>query len=380
MSIKMNDVDKIKEIVWVLNAHRDAYYNKQSPIISDYEYDKLFDELKILEEKTGIIFSNSPTQTVGYEVKSELKKVTHNHPMLSLDKTKSIDDLKKFLGDNNGILMFKLDGLTVSLRYMNGQLISAETRGNGEVGEDILHNAKVFSNIPLQIDYKEELIVDGEAIIKYDSFDKINACMPEGEKYKNPRNLVSGSVRQLNSQIAAERNIKFVAWKMVKGSDSNSFNQRLDIIDDLGFDVTPHYIVTKETIKEMIDWFKEIAERNRIPIDGMVLGYDDVSYGESLGMTGHHLRSQMAFKFYDEEVETTLKDIDWTMGKTGILTPTAIFQPVEIDGTTVERASLHNISILQKILGKPYIGQKIWVSKRNQIIPQIESAEILCEV
>lgn len=376
MSIKMNDTDKMKELVRVLNAHRDDYYNKQSPTISDYEYDQLFDELKKLEEKTGVILSNSPTQTVGYEVKSELKKVTHNHPMLSLDKTKSIDDLKKFLGDKNGILMLKLDGLTVSLRYINGDLVSAETRGNGEIGEDILHNAKVFSNIPVHINYGGELIVDGEAIITYDTFECINTNLPEGEKYKNPRNLVSGSVRQLDSKIAAERNIKFIAWKMVNGDDSNSFNKRLNILHDLGFEVTPRYIVNKEVIGDLIDCLKGTAEHCKFPIDGMVLGYDDVAYGESLGATGHHLRSQMAFKFYDEEVETTLKSIDWTMGKTGVLTPTAIFEPVEIDGTTVERASLHNISILNETLGgTPHVGQKITVYKANQIIPQVLSAD-----
>ena len=369
MSIKMNDIDKMRKLVVVLNTHRDSYYNKQSPTISDYEYDKLFDELKCLEEKTGIILSGSPTATVGYEVKSELKKVTHNHPMLSLDKTKSIDDLKKFLGDKNGVLMLKLDGLTVSLRYINGDLVSAETRGNGEIGEDILHNAKVFSNIPLHINYSGELIVDGEAIITYDTFERINANLPEGEKYKNPRNLVSGSVRQLDSKIAAERNIKFIAWKMVNGDGSNSFNKRLNILHDLGFEVTPRYIVNKEVIGDLIDCLKGTAEHYKFPIDGMVLGYDDVAYGESLGATGHHLRSQMAFKFYDEEVETTLKGIDWTMGKTGVLTPTAIFEPVEIDGTTVERASVHNISILKEL--ELMAGDTITVYKANQIIPQI---------
>lgn len=372
----MSNANRIKELVRTLNHYRDSYYNNQKSEVSDYEYDQLFDELKKLEETTGIILSNSPTQTVGYEVKSELKKVTHNHPMLSLDKTKSVDELAKFLGNKIGILMLKLDGLTVSLRYMNGQLVSAETRGNGEIGEDILHNAKVFKNIPLHINYDGELIVDGEAIITYDAFERINANLPEGEKYKNPRNLVSGSVRQLDSKIAAERNIKFIAWKMVKGDDSNSFNKRLNILGDLGFEVTPRYILDSKVIGEMIDCLKEAAEHNGYPIDGMVLGYDDVNYGESLGMTGHHLRSQMAFKFYDEEVETTLKDIDWTMGKTGVLTPTAIFEPVEIDGTTVERASLHNISILNEVLGvTPHVGQKITVYKANQIIPQVLSAD-----
>ena len=369
MSIKMNNVDKMRELVVVLNEHRDAYYNKQSPTISDYEYDKLFDTLKCLENMTGITLSNSPTITVGYEVKSELKKVTHNHPMLSLDKTKSIDDLKKFLGDKNGILMPKLDGLTVSLRYIDGNLVSAETRGNGEIGEDILHNAKVFSNIPLHINYEGELIVDGEAIISYDTFERINTNLPEGEKYKNPRNLVSGSVRQLDNKIAAERNIKFIAWKMVKGSDSNSFNKRLNILGDLGFEVTPRFILNRDVIGKMIDCMKGIAEHNGYPIDGMVLGYDNVIYGESLGMTGHHLRSQIAFKFYDEEVETTLKDIEFTMGKTGVLTPTAIFEPVEIDGTSVERASVHNISILEEL--ELMAGDTITVYKANQIIPQI---------
>lgn len=364
-----SNMNRMKELVKTLNQYRDSYYNKQKSEVSDYEYDKLFDELKQLEEVTGIVLSNSPTQTVGYEVKSELKKVTHNHPMLSLDKTKSVDELAKFLGDKIGILMLKLDGLTVSLRYMNGQLVSAETRGNGEIGEDILHNAKVFSNIPLQIDYQGELIVDGEAIITWDAFEKINACLPEGEKYKNPRNLASGSVRQLDSKIAAERNIKFIAWKMVKGCDSNSFNKRLNILGDLGFEVTPRYILDKNVLGDMIDCLKGAAEHNGYPIDGMVLGYDDVSYGESLGMTGHHLRSQMAFKFYDEEVETTLKGIDWTMGKTGVLTPTAIFEPVEIDGTTVERASVHNISILKEL--ELMAGDTITVYKANQIIPQI---------
>lgn len=378
----MNNVNRIKELVKTLNQYRDSYYNNQKSEVSDYEYDKLFDELKQLEEATGVVLSNSPTVTVGYEVKSELKKVIHNHPMLSLDKTKSIDELAKFLGDKIGVLMLKLDGLTVSLRYMNGQLVSAETRGNGEIGEDILHNAKVFSNIPLQIDYQNELIVDGEAIITYDTFEHINTNLPEGEKYKNPRNLVSGSVRQLDSKIASERNIKFIAWKMVTNFNDNSFSNRLITLSELGFEVTPFYCVSnclenkKVTLFELIEKLKRVAEENNYPIDGMVLSHDDVAYGESLGATGHHLRSQMAFKFYDEEVETTLKDIDWTMGKTGVLTPTAIFEPVEIDGTTVERASLHNISVMYNLYPKSWhSGLTVSVKKCNQIIPQISKVE-----
>ena len=369
----MNKINRIKELVELLNYYRNEYYNNSNNAISDFEYDQLFDELVQLESETGFIMSVSPTQTVGYEVKSELKKVEHNHAMLSLDKTKSIDDLKNFLGDRNGILMLKMDGLTVSLRYVNGHLVSAETRGNGEIGEDILHNAKVFSNIPLQINYQDELIVDGEAIITYDAFERINANLPEGEKYRCPRNLASGSVRQLDSKIASERNIKFIAWKMVKGSDSNSFNKRLNILHDLGFEVTPRYILNQDVIGDLIDCLKSSAERNNYPIDGMVLGYDDIAYGDSLGATGHHLRSQIAYKFYDELYETKLSYIDWTMGKTGILTPTAVFEPIEIDGTEVSRASLHNISII-KSLGLTN-GCTVRVYKANQIIPQIDSCE-----
>ena len=374
----MDKIDRIKELVKQLNHHRDLYYNESRPEVSDLEYDNLFDELTSLEEETGFILATSPTQTVGYEVKSELTKVKHNHPMLSLDKTKSVDDIIKFLAGKDGIVMAKMDGLTCSLRYVNGELVGAETRGNGEIGEDILHCAKTIKNIPLHINIKEEVIIDGEVIITYDDFKKINATLSENERYKHPRNLASGSIRQLDSGIAAQRNMKFIAWRFVKGYNRNSFGNRLLYLEDLGFEVVPHSnfitkFVHKDFYEEIINIIKNNCQEHGYPIDGCVFGYDDVAYGESLGATGHHLRSQIAFKFYDELYETKLVNIDWTMGKTGILTPTAVFQPVEIDGTTIERASLHNISII-KNLGLTN-GCTVKIYKANQIIPQIDSCE-----
>lgn len=394
-------IGKIKNLVTVLNEYRDAYYNRQQPLVSDVEYDKLYDKLLELERVTGFVMANSPTQTVGYEVKSKLQKVKHNHPMLSLDKTKSVEELVSFFDNKESLLMLKLDGLTISVRYLNGKLVSAETRGNGEIGEDILHNAKVFENLPLHIECKDEVIIDGEAIITYQDFLKINKILIQKAKeeattkglsgeefeqyvkehsYKNPRNLASGSVRQLDNKIAADRHIKFIAWKMVKGSNSNSFTDRLYQLSGMGFEVVPYLYIGKNSkiaLEKYISRLQKIAEEESYPIDGMVGSFDDIAYGDSLGMTGHHLRSQFAFKFEDEEVETVLKDIDWTMGKTGVLTPTAIFEPVEIDGTTVERASLHNLSIMDKLypLSKWHSGLTLSVYKANQIIPQISKVE-----
>ena len=361
------------ELISLLNKYRDAYYNESKSLISDYEYDKLYDELERLEKETGIVMSNSPTQTVGYEVKPKFEKVKHNHPMLSLDKTKSVNDLLKFLGNRVGVLMLKMDGLTVTLRYVDGKLQSAETRGNGEVGEDILHNAKVFSNIPLYIDYLGELIVDGEAIIDSKTFERINSELPPENQYKNQRNLASGSVRQLDSSVAAHRNIKFIAWKCVKGFESNNdFRDKLICLSDLGFEIVPLYCMSHLT-NEGLDWYidvlKEEAQQFGYPIDGLVLTYNDVAYGESLGMTGHHPKHSIAYKFYDEENVTKLLDVEWSMGKTGDLCPVAIFEPVEIDGSTVSRASLHNISICKNLqIG---MGDEITVYKANAIIPQI---------
>ena len=375
--MNMNKVDRIKELVELLNYYRDQYYNHSNSVISDFEYDKLFDELVELEKETGFIMTVSPTQTVGYEVKSELTKVKHNHPMLSLDKTKDVEDVLKFLNGQDGVVMAKMDGLTCSVRYIDGELVSAETRGDGEVGEDILHCAKTIKNLPLRIDYKGEVIIDGEVIITYDDFEKINAALPDDQKYKHPRNLASGSIRQLDSNIAAQRNMKFVAWKFVKGSDNNSFTQRWQYMTQLGFDVVPILSLpaiwcdSGEQIKIAIEQIKSWANDDRYPIDGCVFGYDDIAYGDSLGATGHHLRSQLAYKFYDELYETTLLRVEWTMGKTNTLTPTAVFETVNIDGTDVSRASLHNISII-KNLGLTN-NCTVRVYKANQIIPQIDS-------
>lgn len=371
----MEKISRIKELIKELNKHRDAYYNDSRPMISDVEYDNMFDELQNLEKETGIIMSNSPTQTVGYEVKSELKKIKHPHPMLSLDKTKSEDDLIKFAGDEDCILSLKMDGLTVLLTYVDGKLAKAETRGNGEIGEDITHNAKVFENIPLTIDCKDHFEIEGEAIITYNDFEKINESLPKDKKYKNPRNLVSGSVRQMDSSIAAKRHIKFIAWKvplMEENNLSNSFLYRLNYARCLGFEVVPFLTYTnndKETLSLIIESLKNGANVNSYPIDGLVLALNDIQYGESLGMTGHHPKHSIAFKFYDEEVETTLLDIEWSMGKSGQLTPVAIFESVELDGTTVSRASIHNVSILTKL--DLQVGDTITVYKSNQIIPQI---------
>lgn len=376
----MEKIERIKELVGILNHYRNEYYNNQKSEISDFEYDQLFDELSALEKETGFMMTTSPTQTVGYEVKSELTKVKHNHPMLSLDKTKDINDVVKFLNGRDGVVMAKMDGLTCSLRYINGELVSAETRGDGEVGEDILHCAKTIKNIPLHINCKDEVIIDGEVIISYDDFEKINATLPEEERYKHPRNLASGSIRQLDSAIAAQRNMQFIAWKLIKGSDDNSFWERLNVLSRLGFTRVATGFIERRgmgadywaaTIEGTIDHIKDMAKEMGYPIDGCVIGYDDVAYGESLGATGHHLRSQIAYKFYDELYETKLLDIEWTMGKTNTLTPTAVFETVNIDGTDVSKASLHNISIIKK-LGLTN-NCTVRVYKANQIIPQIDS-------
>ncbi len=370
----MEKVKRIKDLVKQLNEYRDSYYNEARPVVSDAAYDKLFDELSELEKETGVVYANSPTQTVGYVVKSELEKVKHSHPMLSLDKTKSVDDLVKFAGEKDCILSLKMDGLTCLLTYENGELVQGETRGDGEVGELITHNAKVFDNIPLTIDYKGHFEIEGEAIITYDDFNKINEFLSDDKKYKNPRNLASGSVRQLDSKIASQRHIKFIAWKVPTEVASNSFINRLQYAAELGFDTVPFLPIrgnsNAEFINIVIEQLQRRANEKSFPIDGLVATYNDITYGESLGMTGHHPKHSIAFKFYDEEVETVLKNIEWSMGKIGSLTPVAIFDPVEIDGTMVERASLHNVSILTKL--DLQIGDTIIVYKANQIIPQVK--------
>lgn len=367
-----NKIVRIKELVELLNNASDAYYNTGNTIMDDKAFDRLLDELKSLEEETGVIMSVSPTQNVGYEVKSKFDKIKHSHPMLSLDKTKSIEDLKKFSNNKDFILSLKMDGLTVLLTYDNGKLIQAETRGNGETGEIITHNARVFENIPLNINYKGRLEIEGEAVITYDDFRKINSLIENpDDKYKNPRNLVSGSVRQLDSNIAAQRHIKFIAWKVPTDIGINSFRDRLEFVKKLGFDIVPS--VTTNDIEHfdfLIENLKNIASEKMFPIDGLVMTYNDIQYGESLGNTGKFPRHSIAYKFYDEVYETELLDIEWTVGRTGTITPTAVFAPVEIDGTTVERASVHNISVLTQL--DLHISDIIEIHKSNQIIPQIK--------
>ena len=356
-----------------------AYYRDDKPFITDKQYDELYDELEALENETGIIFSSSPTQKVGYDVLPLLNKSKHTHPMLSLAKTKSVEDLVDFFGNRNCLLSLKMDGLTICLTYDNGKLIKAETRGNGEIGEDITHNAKVFDNIPLSIGYKGYFEIEGEAIITYDDFEKINSSLSDDQKYKTPRNLAAGSVRQLDSGIAASRHLKFIAWKVPL--ETYKMTSGLQHAEQLGFTIVPYaylwesqpHVLTKdkliESFQQVIKDLKETAHSLKYPIDGLVLSYDDVEFGKSLGMTGHHPKHSIAFKFYDEEENTILREIEWSGGKTGVLTPVAVFDPVELDGTTVSRASLHNVSILKQLeLGT---GDEITVYKSNQIIPQI---------
>lgn len=349
-----------------LNAASEAYYNSDKPIMSDYEFDCKFDELKKWEDETGIVLSNSPTQNVGYDVVSNLEKTTHSHPMLSLGKTKSVDDLINFSSGKDCVISLKMDGLTVLNTYENGKLQKSETRGNGEVGEVITHNAKVFEGFPINIPFDRKFEIEGEAIITKNDFGHINT---NGE-YKTCRNLASGSVRQLDSKIAKDRHVHFVAWKVPFGL--KTYTEGFRIAEDYGFEVVPYVTYNSNTddINEKIEQLKAIANEKSYPIDGLVISYNNVEYGKSLGMTGHHPKHSLAFKFYDEESVSTLKDIEWSMGKTGNLTPVAVFEPIEIDGTQVERASLHNVSILKDLeLG---IGDEITVVKCNQIIPQIK--------
>ena len=366
----MDKIKRLKELTEQLNRYRDVYYNNSESLISDKQYDDLFDELQSLEEETGIVMSNSPTNTVGYEVKSKLEKVKHSHPMLSLDKTKSTDDLIKFSDGRDCIISLKLDGLTVLNTYDNGVLFQSETRGNGEEGEIITHNAKVFDNLPLNIPFDGKFEIEGEAIITQSDFEKINI---NGE-YKNCRNLASGSVRQLDSNITKNRHVRFIAWKIPFGL--TTYTKGFEIAAQYGFEVVPYvkYNSSTDNIEKKIEALKNIAKEKSLPIDGLVVTYNNVEYGKSLGMTGHHPKHSLAYKFYDDIYPTELLDVEFTMGKTGVLTPTAVFKPVEIDGTVVGRASLHNISIMKE-LGITHKGQTVNVYKSNQIIPQIDSVE-----
>lgn len=368
---------RMGELTALLNQAGRAYYQESTEIMSNREYDRLYDELAALEKETRIVLSDSPTIHVGYELLSELPKERHESVMLSLDKTKEIPVLEEWLGDKKGMLSWKLDGLTIVLTYEAGELRKAVTRGNGEVGEVITNNAKVFKNIPYSIPFQGNLILRGEAVIGYSDFSKINQQIAEGElKYKNPRNLCSGSVRQLNNEVTARRNVHFFAFSLVQAVNGeervdfgNSRNQQMEWLSAQGFDVVERKLVDRNNLSEMVHWFSEQIESNDFPSDGLVLVYDDMAYGASLGATAKFPRDSIAFKWADEVRETTLKEVEWSASRTGLINPIAIFEPVELEGTTVSRASLHNISIMEGLaLG---IGDTIQVYKANMIIPQI---------
>ena len=368
-----NKMTRMRELVDLLNRARRAYEQEDQEIMSNYEYDRLYDELEGLEKELGTQLASSPTVNVGYEVLSELPKERHERPMLSLDKTKEVERLKEFLGDQKAMISWKLDGLTIVLTYQDGGLVKAVTRGNGEVGEVVTNNARVFKNVPLSIPYQGELVLRGEAVISYKDFEKINEEIGDADaKYKNPRNLCSGSVRQLNNEITAKRNVRFYAFTLVRAEGVDFHNSRIcqmDWLKSQGFDVVENHPVTRETIDSEVAWFAEHISENEVPSDGLVLVYDDIAYGQSLGTTAKFPRDSFAFKWADEVRETTLLEIEWSPSRTGLINPVAIFEPVELEGTTVSRASVHNISIMEELeLG---VGDRITVYKANMIIPQI---------
>ena len=369
----MDKIERMKELIPVLQKAAKAYYQEDREIMSNFEYDKLYDELEALETETGVTLAGSPTVSVGYEALEELPKLAHETPMLSLDNTKDVEALRDFVGDQKTLLSWKLDGLTIVLTYGDGKLQKAVTRGNGVVGEVITNNARVFKNIPLQISFKGELVLRGEAIITYSDFEKINEEIEDVDaRYKNPRNLCSGSVRQLNNEITARRNVHFYAFSLVRaqGVDfQNSREKQFQWLRDQGFDVVEYRMVTRDTLDKAMDYFAGQVAKNDFPSDGLVALYDDIAYGDSLGSTAKFPRNSYAFKWKDETRETTLKEIEWSPSRTGLINPVAIFEPVELEGTTVSRASVHNISIMKELqLG---IGDRIQVYKANMIIPQI---------
>lgn len=366
-------IERMKELVILLQKASQAYYQEDREIMSNREYDELYDELVALEEETQTVLTGSPTVSVGYEAVDELPKETHEAPMLSLDKTKDRETLRSFIGDRSTLLSWKMDGLTIVLTYREGVLYKAVTRGNGVIGEVVTNNARVFDNIPLKIPYKGELILRGEAIITYSEFERINQQIEDVDaKYKNPRNLCSGSVRQLNNQITASRHVKFYAFALVKAEQvdfENSNRRKMEWLREQGFEVVEYRMVTKDSLDAAMEYFAGQVQKNDFPSDGLVALYDDIAYGESLGRTAKFPRNAYAFKWADEMAETTLEEIEWSPSRTGLINPVAIFTPVELEGTTVSRASVHNISIMRKLeLG---IGDRIRVYKANMIIPQI---------
>lgn len=372
MEETMAETGRMKELIDILNKAASVYYQGKDEIMSNFEYDRMYDELSALEKESGLVLAGSPTQKVGYEVLSELPKQTHPSPMLSLDKTKQVDELSSWLGGKEGLLSWKMDGLTVVLTYENGELLNAVTRGNGVVGEVITNNAKVFKNLPVNIPFKGRMVLRGEAIITYSEFKKINALLSEEEQYKNPRNLCSGSVRQLNNEITAKRNVELYAFTLVEaeGVDfKNSQQNKMEFMKEQGFQTVEYKVVTAKNIYETVEWFSEKVKTNDFPSDGLVLLYDDISYGESLGSTAKFPRNAIAFKWADETAKTKLTEVEWSASRTGLINPVAIFEPVELEGTTVSRASVHNISIVKEL--KLGIGDTIEVYKANMIIPQI---------
>ncbi len=369
----MDKLARIKELVDRLDSAAKVYYSGKDEIMSNFEYDRLYDELVQLEEETGIVLAKSPTNKVGYEILSELPKENHSSPMLSLDKTKSVETLASFAGSHKSLLSWKLDGLTIVLTYREGRLFKAVTRGNGYVGEVITANAKTFVNLPATIPYKGELVIRGEAIITYSDFEKINSeITDEADKYKNPRNLCSGSVRQLNSRITAQRNVKLLAFALISAENVDFHNSReyqFEWLKNQGFDVVEYRVTDENNMADAVKYFADTIKDNDFPSDGLVLLYDDIAYGESLGTTAKFPRNAIAFKWADEVMETTLREVEWSASRTGLINPVAIFDPVELEGTTVSRASVHNVSIVEELmLG---IEDRITVYKANMIIPQI---------
>lgn len=367
----MDKVNRMKQLNARLSEAANAYYNTGVEIMSDHEYDQLYDELEALEKETGIILSGSRTQKVGYEAVSSLKKVRHESRMLSLDKTKSPDELEAWLGSNKGFLSWKLDGLTIVLTYEGGLLKQAVTRGNGEIGEDITNNALHIIGVPSRIPFSGRMVVRGESLMKYKDFEIVNSATEDGSKYKNPRNLCVGTVRNLDPKITASRNINFFAFNLVsaEGYENNSFKERLEWLASIGFQTVSGVSVTRNDLKNKIEEFKAAVSENEFPSDGLVLMLDDVAYGNSLGETSHAPRNGMAFKWKDETADTTLLEVEWSASRTGLLNPVAIFEPVELEGTTVSRASVHNLSIVKQL--KLGIGDTLTVYKANMIIPQI---------
>lgn len=372
MEVKMDIISRMKELATKLNKASEVYYQGKDEIMGNFEYDKLYDELLELEKESGIVLTQSPTNRVGYEVLSALPKETHQTPMLSLDKTKDVEQLVSWLGDKEGLLSWKMDGLTIVLTYSDTQLVKAVTRGNGQVGEVITNNAKVFKNIPFTIPFKGKLVLRGEAVISYPEFERINNTLNQEERYKNPRNLCSGSVRQLNNQITAKRNVEFFAFSLVEAENidfDNSQENKMKFLKAQGFDIVEYKRVNSENLVNTVKWFSDNITSNDYPSDGLVLIYDDIAYGDLLGHTSKFPRHSIAFKWADETAKTKLLEIEWSASRTGLINPIAIFEPVELEGTTVSRASVHNLSIAEQLqLG---MGDTIKVYKANMIIPQI---------